>query len=77
MHQIHPQARTTPSVRAEIAGSTERTGEERAIVCHLRRAPEFGLNDLTFMLRHFLHPSPSTETASGVSSRMQGSIVGR
>ncbi len=94
MHQIHPQARTTPSVRAEIARSTEATGvlarrfgisdetvrkwrkrgvegctdrsskprllawkateEERAIVCHLRRATEFGLDDLTFVLRHFL-----------------------
>lgn len=94
MHQIHPQARTTPSVRAEIARSTEATGvlarrfgisdetvrkwrkrgvegcmdrsskprllawkatgEERAIVCHLRRVTEFGLDDLTFVLRHFL-----------------------
>ncbi|GAD27535.1 transposase [Gluconobacter thailandicus F149-1 = NBRC 100600] len=94
MHQIHPQARTTPSVRAEITGSTEgtgvlarrfgisdetvrkwrkrgvegcmdrsskprglawkATGEERAIVCHLRYATEFGLDDLTFVLRHFL-----------------------
>jgi len=94
MHQIHPQARTTPFVRAEIARSTETTGalarrfgisdetvrkwrkrgaeacsdrsskprslawkateEERAIVCHLRRATEFGLDDLTFVLRHFL-----------------------
>lgn len=94
MHQIHPQARTTPSVRAEIARSTEATGvlarrfgisdetvrkwrkrgvegctdrsskpqslawkateEERAIVCHLRQATEFGLDDLTFVVRHFL-----------------------
>lgn len=30
------------------------TEEERAIVCHLRRATEFGLDDLTFVLRHFL-----------------------
>ena len=94
MHQIHPQARTTPVVRAQIARSMEGTGvlarrfgvsdetvrkwrrrgaegctdrsskprllawktteEERAIVCHLRRATEFGLDDLTFVLRHFL-----------------------
>ena len=94
MHQIHPQARTTPVVRAEIARSTEETSvlarrfgisdetvckwrkpdvegctnrssrplslawkatkEERAIVCHMRRATEFGLDDLTFALRHFL-----------------------
>ncbi|MCG4255125.1 IS481 family transposase [Acetobacter senegalensis] len=94
MHQIHPQARTTPVVRAEIVRSTEGTSvlarrfgisdetvrkwrkrgvegctdrssrprslawktteEERAIVCHIRRATEFGLDDLTFVLRHFL-----------------------
>lgn len=94
MHQIYPQARTTPAVRAEIARSTDATGvlarrfgvsdetvrrlrkrgaegcidwsskprllawkatkEERAIVCHLRRATDFGFDDLTFVLRHFL-----------------------
>jgi transposase InsO family protein len=94
MLQIHPQARTTPAVRADIARSSEPTGvlarrygvsdetirkwrkrgaddcrdrtsrprqlmwkateEERAIVCHLRRATEFGLDDLTFVVRHFL-----------------------
>lgn len=115
MHQIHPQARTTPVVRAEIARSMEGTGvlarrfgvsdetvrkwrrrgaegctdrsskprllawktteEERAIVCHLRRATEFGLDDLTFVLRHFL--PTSTEIASGVFLRTQGSTDGR
>lgn len=91
---IHPQARTTPAVRAEIARSTEPTGvvarrydisdetvrkwrkrgehavqdrssrprrlpwrvteEERAIICAVRRATGFPLDDLTFVLRHFL-----------------------
>lgn len=94
MHQIHPQARTTPAVRVEIARSREATGvlaqrygisdetvrkwrkrgvdectdrtsrprtlawkateEEQAIICHLRRATQFGLDDLTFVARHFL-----------------------
>lgn len=94
MMQIHPQARTTPAVRAEIARSTEpasivakRYGisdetvrkwrkrgehacqdrssrprrlpwraseEERAIICAVRRATGFPLDDLTFVLRHFL-----------------------
>lgn len=94
MVQIHPQARTTPAVRAEIARSTEpasvvakrygisdetvrkwrRRGEqavqdrpsrptrlawrmneeERAIICAVRRATGFALDDLTFVLRHFL-----------------------
>ncbi len=94
MLQIHPQARTTPAVRAEIARSSEpasvlarrygvsdetirkwrkrgaddcrdrtsrprqlawkATEEERAIVCHLRQLTEFGLDDLTFVVRHFL-----------------------
>src|SRR5215211_1892550 len=94
MLQIHPNARTTPSVRAEIARSTERTGllaqrfgvstetirkwrkrgpedcldrsakphtlpwkateEERAVVCALRRATNFALDDLTFVVTHFL-----------------------
>jgi transposase InsO family protein len=94
MLQIHPQARTTPAVRAEIARSAEPTGivakrygisgetvrkwrkrgeqacqdrssrprrlawrvtdEERAIVCAVRRATGFPLDDLTFVLRHFL-----------------------
>ncbi|WP_176590519.1 IS481 family transposase [Sphingobium sp. EM0848] len=94
MVQIHPQARTTPVVRAEIARSTEsasvvakrygisdetvrkwrRRGEkevqdrssrpkrlawcmseeERAIICAVRRSTGFALDDLTFVLRHFL-----------------------
>jgi transposase InsO family protein len=94
MLQIHPCARTTPAVRAEIARSREPTGvlarrygvstetirkwrkrgpedcrdhsarprtlpwrateEERAIVCEVRRATRFALDDLTFALRHFL-----------------------
>lgn len=93
MVQIHPQARTTPAVRAEIARSTEPasivakrygisdetvrkwrkrgeqavhdrtsrprrlawrvTEEERAIICAVRRATGFPLDDLTFVLRHF------------------------
>jgi transposase InsO family protein len=94
MLRIHPCARTTPAVRAEIARSTEPTGvlarrhgvstetvrkwrrrgpedcrdrsarphklpwkaseEERAVVCELRRATGFPLDDLTFVVRHFL-----------------------
>jgi len=93
MLAIHPNARTTPAVRAEIARSSERSGvlasrygvstetirkwrkrgpacqdrsarphklpwkaneEERAIVCALRRAAGFPLDDLTFILTHFL-----------------------
>src|SRR3712207_1688408 len=94
MLQIHPQARTTPVVRAEIARSTEKTSvlarrygvsdetirkwrkrgaedcrdhssrpkslpwkateEERAIVCELRRMTRFALDDLTFVITHFL-----------------------
>jgi transposase len=94
MPTIHPRARTTPAVRAEIARSTEPTGvlarrygvstetirkwrkrgaadcqdrssrpkklpwkateEERAIVCALRRATGFPLDDLTFVVTHFL-----------------------
>src|SRR3978361_594366 len=94
MLAIHPQARTTPEVRAEIARSHESSGvlakrygvsaetipkwpkrgpgdcqdrsarphklpwkasdEERAIVCALRRATGFPLDDLTFVLSHFL-----------------------
>ena len=94
MLSIHPQARTTPAVRREIARSHEPTGvlaqrygvstetvrkwrqrgvqdcqdrssrphtlpwkaseEERAIVCALRRATGFPLDDLTFVIRHFL-----------------------
>ena len=94
MHAIHPKARTTPAVRAEIARSCEPTGvlaqrfgvstetirkgrkrgpddcqdrsarphtlpwkaseEERAIVCALRRATGFPLDDLTFVVTHFL-----------------------
>ena len=91
---IHPNARTTPAVRAEIAGSRDPTGvlakrfgvstetirkwrrrgpldcqdhsarphhlpwkateEERAIVCALRQATNFALDDLTFVVCHFL-----------------------
>jgi transposase InsO family protein len=94
MLQIHPNARTTPTVRAEIARSAEPTGvlarrfgvstetvrkwrkrgpedcldrsatphrlpwkataEERAVVCALRRATNFALDDLTFVVAHFL-----------------------
>src|SRR5689334_1982911 len=94
MLAIHPNARTTPAVRAEIARSSEPTGalarrsgvstetvrkwrqrgpaegrdrssrphqlpwkaseEERAVVCALRRATGFPLDDLTFVVRHFL-----------------------
>src|SRR5690349_21439304 len=94
MLSIHPNARTTPAVRAEIARSGEPTGvlagrygvstetvrkwrkrgaadcrdrssrprklpwkaseEERAVVCALRRATGFPLDDLTFIVAHFL-----------------------
>jgi transposase len=94
MLSIHPNARTTPAVRAGIARSGERSGvlaerygvsteavrkwrqrgpgdcrdrsarphklpwkaseEERAVVCALRRATGFPLDDLTFVVRHFL-----------------------
>jgi transposase len=94
MLQIHPNARTTPATRAEIARSTEPSGsvakrygisaetvrkwrkrgaancldhsarphrlpwkasqEERAIVCALRRTTNFPLDDLTFVVSHFL-----------------------
>jgi transposase InsO family protein len=94
MVQIHPNARTTPVVRAEIAQSTAPAGvlaqrysvstetirkwrrrgpadcldrptiphklpwkandEERAVVCALRRSTNFALDDLTFVVTHFL-----------------------
>src|SRR3954447_9799815 len=94
MWQIHPSARTTPAVRAEIAHSEEPTGilarrygvstetirqwrkrgvedgldhsarphnlpwkateKERAVVCALRRSTNFALDDLTFVVTHFL-----------------------
>jgi transposase InsO family protein len=94
MLQIHPNARTTPAVRAEIARSADPSGvlarrygvstetirkwrkrgaedcldrsarphrlpwkateEERAIVCAVRRATSFALDDLTFVVTHFL-----------------------
>src|SRR5687768_4203412 len=94
MLRIHPNARTTPAVRAEIARSGEPSGvlagrygvstetvrkwrkrgpedcldrsarphrlpwkateEERAVVCALRRATGFALDDLTFVATHFL-----------------------
>ena len=94
MLQIHPNARTTPTVRAEIAASADSTSvlakrygistetvrkwrkrgpgdcldhstrpktlpwkataDERAIVCAIRTATRFPLDDLTFALQHFL-----------------------
>src|SRR5215207_641787 len=94
MLRIHPNARTTPAVRAELARSTEPTGvlagrygvstetvrkwrrrgpgdcadrasrprrlrwattaDERRIICYLRRATRFPLDDLTAALQHFL-----------------------
>jgi transposase InsO family protein len=94
MLAIHPNARTTPAVRAESARSGEPVGElarrygvstetirkwrqrgpadcrdrssrphklpwkaseeERAVVCELRRATGFPLDDLAFVARHFL-----------------------
>src|SRR3954464_4057624 len=94
MLSIHPDARATPAVRAEIARSGGPTGElakrygvstetvrewrergpgdcldrsarphelpwkasgeERAVVCGLRRATGFPLDDLPFWVRHFL-----------------------
>ena len=94
MLHIHPNARTTPATRAEMARSVEAssivaqrhgisaetvrkwrrrgaadcldraarphqlpwkaTEEERAIVCSLRRATNFPLDDLTFVVTHFL-----------------------
>src|SRR3954453_22437264 len=102
MLAIHPNARTTPAVRAEIARSSEPSGvlarrfgvstetvrkwrkrgptecrdrssrprklpwkaseEERAVVCALRRATGFPLDDLTFMVSHFL-PHLNRDTA--------------
>src|SRR5687768_1452844 len=98
MLQIHPNARTTPAVRAEIARSEEPTGalarrygistetvrksrprgpedcldrsarphrlpwkateEERAVVCALRRATNFALDDLTFVRGRALPAAP-------------------
>ena len=94
MLHIHPNARTTPAVRIEIARSIEPSGtlakrygigaetvrkwrkrgaadcldhsarphrlpwkasdEERAVVCALRQATNFTLDDLTFVVTHFL-----------------------
>jgi transposase InsO family protein len=94
MLQIHPNARTTPAVRVEIARSSEPSSvlarrygvssetirkwrkrgaedcldrsarphrlpwkasdEERAVVCAVRRATNFALDDLTFVVAHFL-----------------------
>src|SRR3954465_10857117 len=94
MLQIHPNARTTPVTRAEIAGSHERTGvlaqrygvstetirkwrkrgaadcldhsarphqlawkateEGRAMVGTLRRVTRLALDDMTFVVTHFL-----------------------
>src|SRR3954465_12875034 len=114
MLSIHPNARTTPAVRAEIARSSEPTGEparrfgvstetvrkrrkrgpggcldrsarphelpwkasgeERAVVCALRRATGFPRDDLAFVVRHFL-PHPGRDDvhrilkAAGLSRR--------
>src|ERR1700712_155416 len=94
MLHIHPQARTTPATRIEIARSTEpsstvarrygisaetvrkwrrrgvadcldrsarphrlpwkATDEERAVVCTVRQSTNFALDDLTFVVTHFL-----------------------
>src|SRR5215469_1120060 len=94
MLQIHPNARTTPATRVEIARSREPSGvlarrygvsaetirkrrkrgaadcqdrsarphrlpwkaseEERAIACALRRSTNFALDDLSFVVTHFL-----------------------
>src|SRR3954463_6111580 len=94
MLQLHPNARTTPVTRAEIAGSHERTGilaqrygvstetirqwrkggaadyldhsprphplprkpteQGRSIVGTLRGVTTFALDDLTFVISHFL-----------------------
>ena len=94
MLHIHPNARTTPVTRAEIARSEEPSSvlakrydvstetvrkwrkrdvadcldrsarphqlpwkaseEERAIVCAVRRATNLALDDLAFVLHHFL-----------------------
>ncbi len=94
MFAVHPNARTTPAVRAEIARSVEPSGvlarrygvsaetvrkwrkrgpedcrdrpsrprklpwkaseEGRAVVCALRRATGFPLDDLTSIVAHFL-----------------------
>src|SRR3954453_16061033 len=115
MLQIHPNARTTPAVRAEIARSRESTGvlaqrfgvstetirkwrkrgpedcldhsarphqlpwkaseEERAVIRELGKATGFPLDDLTFVVRHFL--PHSTGTTSTASSRRKGSAAGR
>jgi hypothetical protein len=41
------------------------TEEERAVVCALRRATGFPLDDLTFVVTHFLpHLDRTTSTAS-------------
>jgi len=34
------------------------TKEECAIVCHVRQMTEFGLDDLTFVARHFMPRRP-------------------
>src|ERR687893_2983138 len=119
---IHPNARTTPAVRAEIARSSERSGvlaerygistetvrkwrkrgpaecrdrssrphrlpwkaseEERAVVCELRRATGFPLDELTFVVAHFL-PHLDRENvyripkAAGLSRRPPPATPGR
>jgi hypothetical protein len=115
MLAIHPNARTAPAVRAELARSGEPTGvlatrhgvstetirkwrkrgpgdcldrsarphklprktseEERAVVCALRRATGFPLDDLTFVVRHFRRTS--TGTTSTASSGPRGWGVSR
>ncbi len=117
MLHIHPNARTTPAVRAEIARSTEPSGtvarrygisaetvrkwrkrgaadcldrsarphrlpwkaseEERAVVCALRRATNFPLNDLTFVLRHFLPHLNRDSVFASCAARVSSDIRNR
>src|SRR4028119_2219321 len=122
MLAIHPNARTTPAVRAEIARSAEPTGElarrfgvstetvrkwrrrgpedcrdhssrprklpwkaseeERAVVCELRRATGFPLDDLTFVVAHFLPHLDRDNVyrilkAAGLSRRPAATAPGR
>ncbi len=122
MLSIHPNARTTPAVRAEIARSSERSGvlaerygvsaetvrkwrkrgpedcldrsarphklpwkaseEERAVVRALRRATGFPLDELAFVVRHFLPHLDRDNVhrilkAAGLSRRPAPAMPGR
>src|SRR5688572_6709869 len=122
MLAIHPNARTTPAVRAEIARPGEPTGElarrhgvsaetirkgrqrgpedcldrsarphelpwkaseeERAVVCELRRATGFPLDELTFVVTHFLPHLDRDNVhrilkAAGLSRRPAAATPGR